>query len=66
MRLTFPLWPILFILIILKLCGVLTCSWFWVISPLWIIGGIFALVATIMGVLCLTLLICRLYDENNN
>ena len=42
---------LLVVFIVLKLCKVITWSWWWVLSPLWIplaIGAVFALIITIM------------------
>lgn len=33
--------------IVLKLCGVIEWSWWGVLSPLWIIGGIVVIITTI-------------------
>lgn len=59
------------ILFILKLCGVLTCSWWIVTMPLWIVPAItFSIigvalgVALIGGILCLIgYLIMLLYEK---
>ena len=40
------------IFVILKLCGVITWSWLWVLSPLWI-GLILAIIAGIVMVIIL-------------
>jgi len=36
--------------IALKLCGVITWSWWWVLSPIWISLGIAAVALTIVGI----------------
>lgn len=36
---------ILVVLIILKLTGTIDWSWWWVLSPLWVLAGLFILVA---------------------
>ena len=38
----------------LKLCKVINWPWFWVLSPLWISIGLFALVALVLVVLAAT------------
>lgn len=36
-KITLPIWGLLlWALLILKLCGILTISWIWVFSPIWI------------------------------
>lgn len=39
--------------IILKLCGVINWSWWWVLSPLWISAGLVIAVLLIIGIICL-------------
>lgn len=39
------------IFITLKLCNVITWSWWWVLSPVWIIFGITVLFLTLAGIL---------------
>lgn len=39
--------------IILKLCGVINWSWWWVLSPLWISAGLVVAVLLIIGIICL-------------
>lgn len=39
--------------IILKLCGVINWSWWWVLSPLWISVGLVIAVLLIIGIICL-------------
>ena len=41
---------VLVVFIILKLCGVINWSWFWVLSPLWI-GLILTIILTIIAVI---------------
>lgn len=35
--------------IVLKLCGVITWSWVWVLSPIWIAFGIIVVIAMIVA-----------------
>lgn len=35
------------VFIILKLCGVIDWSWWWVLSPIWIVIGLYVLLAII-------------------
>lgn len=35
------------VFIVLKLCGVIQWSWWWVLSPLWIVGGIVLIVIVV-------------------
>lgn len=37
--------------IILKLCGVINWSWWWVLSPLWISAGLVVAVLLIIGII---------------
>lgn len=39
--------------IVLKLCGVISWSWWWVLSPLWISFGLVVAVLLIVGILWL-------------
>ena len=39
--------------IILKLCGVIDWSWWWVLSPFWISAGILFSVLSLLGVIAL-------------
>lgn len=39
--------------IVLKLCGVINWSWWWVLSPLWISVGLVVAVLLIVGIICL-------------
>jgi hypothetical protein len=34
--------------IVLKLCKLITCSWWWVLSPIWISWGLVIIVALIL------------------
>ena len=34
--------------IVLKLCGVITWSWLWVLSPLWISAALFTLILVVV------------------
>ena len=36
------------IFIILKLCGIIEWSWFWVLSPIWITVGLVVFIAAIL------------------
>lgn len=47
--------------IILKLCGVITWSWFWVLSPL-----IFTIVLTLIATLIVLILVVRFNRTSNN
>lgn len=44
------LWLLLFAFIILKVCGVIDWSWWWVFSPIWIPLGIFVICLPILFV----------------
>jgi hypothetical protein len=39
------------VFLVLKLCGVITWSWWWVFSPIWISWGIIILVLAIVAIL---------------
>jgi len=39
------------VFVVLKLVGVITWSWWWVLSPLWISLGLWLVVALIVGLL---------------
>lgn len=41
------------VFIVLKLCGVINWSWWWVLSPLWISAGLVVVVLLIIGIICL-------------
>ncbi len=38
------------VFLVLKLCGVITWSWWWVLSPIWISWGIALLVVAIVAI----------------
>ena len=40
------------VFIVLKLCEVITWSWWWVFSPIWISWGIVILVITLVAIFC--------------
>jgi len=48
-------WIITIVLTILKLSGSIACSWWWVVSPFFIVGGIlvFVLSTVFLGILLL-------------
>lgn len=51
-----PFVVVALVFIVLRLCGVISWSWLWVLSPLWILGvmflGIFAYLAvSVIGLL---------------
>ena len=39
--------------IILKITNVITISWFWLLSPLWLLLGIGTILAILVTILCL-------------
>lgn len=39
------------VFLVLKLCGVITWSWWWVTAPLWIPIALFLIVLTIIGLI---------------
>jgi hypothetical protein len=43
------------VFITLKLCGVITWSWWWVLAPLW--GPLLLLLVVIAAILCVALLV---------
>ena len=45
--------------VVLKLCGVIDWSWWWVLSPLWIPLGILILILAVIGVMKLVAMIAR-------
>ena len=47
--------------IILKLCGVITWSWFWVLSPL-----IFTIILTLIATVIVLILVVRFNRTSNN
>ena len=38
------------VFLVLKLCGVITWSWWWVFSPIWISGGIAIVLIAIVAI----------------
>lgn len=48
--------------IILKLCGVITWSWWWVLSPLWISFGVFLalILAGLLAAIVVTIVVATL------
>lgn len=53
---------LLIVFIVLKLCGVITWSWIWVLSPLWL--GI-ALYLLVMGFIKIREAISNWFDDND-
>lgn len=52
MKISVSLTTLLFVVfLILKLCGVIAWSWWWVFSPLWIPIGLIILVLLTLGIL---------------
>ena len=43
---------LLVVFIVLKLCGVIDWSWWWVLSPLWISTGLVILILLIFIIVC--------------
>lgn len=41
------------VFVVLKLCKVITWSWWWVLSPLWIVASLFILLCIFYLVICL-------------
>lgn len=39
--------------IALKITGIITISWLWLLSPLWILAGLGAILAIILTIMCL-------------
>ena len=37
--------------VVLKLCGVITWSWWWVLSPIWISAGLGILILIVLAIL---------------
>ena len=50
-------------LLTLKLCGILTCSWWWVFAPLW---GAAALAVGFTGIIAILFLIITSTTNNYN
>jgi hypothetical protein len=40
------------VFVVLKLCGVITWSWWWVFSPIWITWGIVIVVVALFAIFC--------------
>ena len=40
------------VFLVLKLCGVITWSWWWVFSPIWITWSIVILVIALLAIFC--------------
>ena len=56
---------LLIVFIVLKLCGVIHWSWWWVLSPIWIEAGL-AVVITLIELLEDLLIINKNLNEKNN
>ena len=41
------------VFVVLKLCGVITWSWWWVFAPIWICWGVVILVIVVLAILYL-------------
>lgn len=54
------------IFVILKLCGVISWSWWWVLSPLWIGIAIFIIVAVLVWLFGCIAIIIEERRENKN
>ena len=52
--------------VVLKLCGVIDWSWWWVLSPLWIPLGILILILAVIGVIKLAAIIARKMKKGRN
>ncbi len=52
--------------VVLKLCGVIDWSWWWVLSPLWIPLGILVLILAVIGVMKLVAMIARKMKKRGN
>ena len=52
--------------IVLKLCGVIDWSWWWVLSPLWIPLGILILILLVVGTIKLAAIIARKMKKGRN
>ena len=51
------------VFIVLKLCGVISWSWLWVLSPIWISLGIALILFAIAGILILIAIIADEHDK---
>ena len=49
--------------IVLKLCGVISWSWLWVLSPIWISLGLALILFAIGGILILIAVIADKHDK---
>lgn len=49
--------------IILKLCGVISWSWLWVLSPIWISLGLALIMFAIAGIFILIAIIADKHDK---
>lgn len=49
--------------IVLKLCGVISWSWLWVLSPIWISLGLALILFAISGIFILIAIIADKYDK---
>ena len=52
--------------VVLKLCGVIDWSWWWVLSPLWIPLSILILILLVVGVIKLASVIARKMKKGRN
>lgn len=50
--------------IVLKLCGVISWSWWWVLSPIWISVGLVIGVLLIIGIVLLIIILCGTIKDN--
>ena len=51
------------VFIVLKLCGVISWSWLWVLSPIWINLGLALIMFAIAGILILIAVIADKHDK---
>lgn len=51
------------VFIVLKLCGVISWSWLWVLSPIWISLGLALILFAVAGILILIAVIADKYDK---
>ena len=51
------------VFIVLKLCGVISWSWLWVLSPIWISLGLVLILFAIAGILILIAIIADEHDK---
>ena len=52
-----PLLPLAFLFVILKACGIIGWSWWWVLSPLWFVPAIFIAAWAIVVAVALVVII---------